>query len=118
MELHASTQMAIHNSQGIKYLEKMGYTRVVLAREVAFKNIKLIRKETSLELETFVHGALCIAYSGQCLMSSMIGGRSGNRGRCAQPCRMKYSLVDRNGHLLAKPETIGEHLLSPRDLKM
>jgi len=118
MELHASTQMAIHNSQGVKFLEEMGFNRAVLAREVSFANIKLIRQNSSLELETFVHGALCIAYSGQCLMSSMIGGRSGNRGRCAQPCRMKYSLVDRKGNLLAKPENIGEHLLSPRDLKM
>lgn len=119
MELHASTQMAIHNSQGIKFLEKMGFSRAVLAREVSFENIKLIRKQTTLEIETFVHGALCICLSGQCLMSSMIGGRSGNRGRCAQPCRMKYSLIDRNnGMPLVKPETIGEHLLSPRDLKM
>lgn len=118
LELHASTQMAIHNSEGVKFLEEMGFSRVVLAREVSFENIKIIREHSPLELETFVHGALCISYSGQCLMSSMIGGRSGNRGRCAQPCRMKYSLVDRKGNLLAQPENIGEHLLSPRDLKM
>ncbi|KJS87959.1 MAG: hypothetical protein JM58_02515 [Peptococcaceae bacterium BICA1-8] len=118
MELHASTQMTIHNSPGVKFLEDMGFSRGVLAREVSFENIKLIKQNSSLGLETFVHGALCIAYSGQCLMSSMIGGRSGNRGRCAQPCRMKYELVDQKGDLLVKPETIGEHLLSPRDLKM
>ncbi|MGI6226812.1 MAG: DUF3656 domain-containing U32 family peptidase [Peptococcales bacterium] len=118
IELHASTQMAIHNSLGVKYLENMGFSRAVLAREVSFDDIKLIREQSSLELETFVHGALCISYSGQCLMSSMIGGRSGNRGRCAQPCRMKYSLVDRKGNLLAQLKNTGEHLLSPRDLKM
>lgn len=118
MELHASTQMAVHNSQGIKFLEERGFSRVVLAREVSFENIKLIRERTSMELETFVHGALCICFSGQCLMSSMIGGRSGNRGHCAQPCRMKYSLVEKKGKLLAQPDIIGEHLLSPRDLKM
>jgi len=118
MELHASTQMTVHNSPGVKFLEDMGFRRGVLAREVSFENIKLIKQTTFLELETFVHGALCIAYSGQCLMSSMIGGRSGNRGRCAQPCRMKYGLVNKKGNLLVKPETTGEHLLSPRDLKM
>ncbi|MFZ5942487.1 MAG: DUF3656 domain-containing U32 family peptidase [Bacillota bacterium] len=118
MELHASTQMAVHNSEGIKFLEKMGFTRGVLAREVSFENIKLIKEKTYLELETFVHGALCFAYSGQCLMSSMIGGRSGNRGRCAQPCRMKYSLVDSLGKQLIDPACVGEHLLSPKDLKM
>jgi putative protease len=118
MELHASTQMAVHNSQGVKYLEKMGFTRVVLAREVSFENINLIKHNSSLELETFVHGALCVAYSGQCLMSSMIGGRSGNRGRCAQPCRLKYSLVDSKGKLIIYLNNLGEHLLSPKDLKM
>jgi len=118
IELHASTQMAVHNSSGVNFLEKMGFTRAVLAREVSLENIKEIRKNSSLELETFVHGALCIAYSGQCLLSSMIGGRSGNRGRCAQPCRMKYSLVDNKGNELAGVENVGEYLLSPKDLKM
>lgn len=117
IEVHGSTQMAVHNSAGVQYLEDMGFTRAVLAREVSLENIRRIRENTSIELETFVHGALCVSYSGQCLMSSLIGGRSGNRGRCAQPCRMKYSLVDHRGKPIAAEE-IGEHLLSPKDLKM
>ncbi len=117
MELHGSTQMAVHNSAGVNFLEEMGFTRVVLAREVSLENISRIRENSSIELETFVHGALCISYSGQCLMSSLIGGRSGNRGRCAQPCRMKYSLVDNKGKPITT-EKIGEYLLSPKDLKM
>lgn len=118
MELHASTQMAIHNSQGVNFLEEMGFKRCVLAREVSFENIHLIKESSSLELETFIHGALCVAYSGQCLMSSMIGGRSGNRGRCAQPCRMKYTLVNNKGKKILDTNKTGEHLLSPKDLKM
>jgi len=118
MELHASTQMAIHNSQGVNFLEEMGFKRCVLAREVSFENIHLIKESSSLELETFIHGALCVAYSGQCLMSSMIGGRSGNRGRCAQPCRMKYTLVNNKGKKILDANKTGEHLLSPKDLKM
>lgn len=115
MDLHASTQMTIHNSAGANFLEEMGFTRAVLAREVSLENIKLMREKTNMELEVFVHGALCISYSGQCLMSSMIGGRSGNRGRCAQPCRLKYSLVKKNSKEALRIE---EHLLSPKDLKM
>ena len=83
LEVHASTQMHIHNELGIKFCEKMGITRVVLARETSIEMIQKIRQKTNLELEVFVHGALCISYSGQCLMSSLIGGRSGNRGACA-----------------------------------
>lgn len=113
MEIHASTQMTIHNSPGVRMLEKMGISRVVLAREVSLDNIRLIGERTNLPLETFVHGALCVSYSGQCLMSSMIGGRSGNRGRCAQPCRMNYILLDEQGR-----EIEAGHLLSPRDLNM
>lgn len=113
MEIHASTQMTIHNSPGVRMLEEMGISRVVLAREVSHENIKLIGETTTMPLESFVHGALCVSYSGQCLMSSMIGGRSGNRGRCAQPCRMNYSLVDERGR-----EIEAGHLLSPRDLNM
>ncbi len=113
VEIHASTQMTIHNSAGVRYIEKMGFARVVLAREVSLENIKLIGEKSSLPLETFVHGALCVSYSGQCLMSSMIGGRSGNRGRCAQPCRLSYTLVDSKGK-----EVEAGHLLSPKDLKM
>ena len=90
--VHASTQMTIHNSGGVKALERAGVKRVVLARECGKKEIAAIRKQTSAELEIFVHGALCMSYSGQCLMSSLIGGRSGNRGGCAQPCRLPYTL--------------------------
>jgi len=113
MEIHASTQMTIHNSAGVRFLEELGLGRVVLAREVSLNNIELIGEHSKLPLETFIHGALCVSYSGQCLMSSMIGGRSGNRGRCAQPCRLNYTLVNKKNEELQ----IG-HLLSPRDLKM
>ena len=109
--LHASTQMTVHNIAGAKALEKMGFRRVVLARELTEGQIAQIRRETGLELEVFVHGALCYCYSGQCLLSSMLGGRSGNRGRCAQPCRLAYELLDAAG------KTAGSgHLLSPKDL--
>lgn len=107
--LHASTQMTVHNLDGVKQLEKLGFSRVVLARELSFDEIKYIKEHTSIELEVFIHGALCISYSGQCLISSMIGGRSGNRGDCAQPCRLPYSLYE-NNNLLDKG-----YLLSPRD---
>ncbi len=90
--LHGSTQMSIYSLEGVKVLEKMGFERVVLARELSLEEIKFICSNTTVEIEVFVHGALCISYSGQCLMSSMIGGRSGNRGKCAQPCRMHYSI--------------------------
>lgn len=113
--LHGSTQMTIHNREGAEFLAEMGFKRVVLAREVSLADIALINQNPLLELEIFGHGALCISYSGQCLMSSLIGGRSGNRGRCAQPCRMTYTLVDEKGHSIGDEE-IGEHLLSPRDL--
>ena len=112
MNVHASTQMTIHNSEGVRFLHDMGVRRVVLAREMALAEIKEIIQNTDMEIETFVHGALCICYSGQCLMSSMIGGRSGNRGYCAQPCRKKYDLY-RKGK---KVSTNGKFLLSPRDL--
>ncbi len=115
MELHASTQMTVHNAAGVRYLEELGIHRVVLAREVSLENIELIGKAARLPLEVFVHGALCVSYSGQCLMSSMIGGRSGNRGRCAQPCRLKYTLLNAKGEEI---KTAGEHLLSPKDLNM
>lgn len=105
-ELHASTQMTAHNLEGVNLLYHLGYKRVVLSRELSFKEIQYISQNTNAEIEVFSHGALCICYSGQCLMSSMIGGRSGNRGRCAQPCRMKYTLEidgvhDRSGYLLS-----------------
>lgn len=108
--IHASTQMTVYNLEGVKALERMGFERAVLARELELGEIKEICRNTALEIEIFIHGALCIGYSGQCLMSSMIGGRSGNRGKCAQPCRMHYS-VARDGKNLKSG-----YLLSPKDI--
>jgi U32 family peptidase len=100
--LHASTQMTIHNLAGIRQLEKMGFQRVVLARELSIEEIGHICRNTSLEIEVFIHGALCYSYSGLCFFSSMLGGRSGNRGRCAQPCRMQYKTSQNNeGYLFS-----------------
>ena len=112
--LHASTQMTIHNLEGVKILSELGFSRVVLSRELSLPEIKKIAKNSSIEIEIFMHGALCVCYSGQCLMSSMIGGRSGNRGRCAQPCRLPYILVDENNQEIL--QNVGEYLLSPKDL--
>ena len=92
LSLHASTQMTIHQLEGVKVLEEMGFSRVIPARELTLEELKHISGSSCLELETFIHGALCVSYSGQCLMSSMLGGRSGNRGMCAQPCRLAYTL--------------------------
>ena len=100
LPLHASTQMAAHNPQAVEFLAEQGFKRVVLAREMDFEEIARCANRGA-ELEVFVHGALCVSCSGQCLLSSMIGGRSGNRGLCAQPCRMRYSLDGREGHLLS-----------------
>ncbi len=116
LPLHASTQMAVHNTPGVQLLEEQGFERVVLARETSLESIKQIKAETDVELEVFVHGALCVAYSGQCLLSSMIGGRSGNRGLCAQPCRMSYQLVDGDGTVYQSED--GPYLLSTKDLNM
>ena len=118
LELHASTQMTAHNLPGVEFLRDAGLKRVVLARENDLESIRRIRELAGVQLETFVHGALCVCYSGQCLMSSLIGGRSGNRGRCAQPCRLEYRLVDDKGRGLADPGEVGEYLLSPRDLNI
>ena len=112
--LHASTQMTVHNSEGVKFLAELGFNRVVLSRELSLKEIETICKNSPIETEIFIHGALCVCWSGQCLMSSMIGARSGNRGRCAQPCRLPYALVDGGGQNLLK--SAGEYLLSPKDL--
>ena len=101
MDIHASTQMTITSAAGAKLLEEQGASRVVPARELSLKEVRRIHDETSLEVECFVHGALCYCYSGQCLMSSMIGGRSGNRGQCAQPCRLLWSAQGHKGHLLS-----------------
>lgn len=116
LPLHASTQMTIYNLAGVEFLAKAGLERVVLARELSLADIQYICRHSPVEIETFIHGALCICYSGQCLMSSMIGGRSGNRGRCAQPCRLPYQLVDRKGQPVLANDAAGEYLLSPRDL--
>ena len=111
MDVHGSTQMTIHNLQGVLALEKMGFKRVVLSRELSLSEIEYICNNSNVEIEVFAHGALCISYSGQCLLSSTIGARSGNRGRCAQPCRLPYELVDSHNKVLDKG-----YLLSPRDL--
>jgi len=118
MEIHASTQMTQNNTFGLKQLERLGFSRVILARETTAEEIGQIVKNTNLDVEVFVHGALCICYSGQCLMSSYIGARSGNRGRCAQPCRLTYSLMDEKGKDLLAGKKLGDHLLSPRDLNL
>ena len=113
IELHASTQMTITSVYGAKELKRLGCCRVVPAREVSLEEIRRIYDETGMDIETFVHGALCYCYSGQCLMSSLIGGRSGNRGACAQPCRQPYTLV-RDGKEVMKQEA---YVLSLKDLK-
>ena len=110
LPVHASTQMSVHNLDGVIALQKMGFSRVVLSRELSLKEIEYICKNSDVEIEVFVHGALCISYSGQCLFSSMVGGRSGNRGKCAQPCRLPYDLLE-NDKIIDKG-----YLLSPRDL--
>ncbi len=92
MEIHTSTQMTVTGADGVRFLQQFGVTRVVMAREVSLSEMKRIHEETGMELEAFVHGALCYSYSGQCLFSSILGGRSGNRGRCAQPCRLPYTV--------------------------
>ena len=111
LELHASTQMHIHNIEGVKLVEKLGLKRVVLARETNIETIKYIKENTNIDLEIFVQGALCISYSGQCLMSALIGNRSGNRGSCAGSCRQKYNLIVNNEKVNKE-----EYLLSTKDL--
>ena len=111
LEVHASTQMHLHNLEGVKLVEELGIKRAVLARETDIDLVKEIKKSTNIEIEIFVHGALCISYSGQCLMSSLIGGRSGNRGSCAGSCRQKYDLIA-NGKKVNKDS----YLLSTKDL--
>lgn len=116
IRLHASTQMTVHNPEGVKYLQEQGIKRIVLARELSLDDLQAIHRDTGdIELEIFVHGALCYCYSGQCLFSSVVGGRSGNRGRCAQPCRLGYDLYIAN-HGKVELEGHGRYLLSPADL--
>lgn len=112
IELHASTQMTVTSLEGVRFLEDMGFSRVVLARELSSKEIEAIARGARAELEVFVHGAVCMCYSGQCLMSSVLGGRSGNRGRCAQPCRLKYELWS------ADKKLSEAYALSPKDLAL
>jgi collagenase-like PrtC family protease len=114
LPLIASTQMHNHNSDRVAFLEKAGFQRAILARELSLEQIREIRAKTTLELEFFVHGALCVGYSGQCSMSYALGGRSGNRGQCAQPCRKAYTLMDRNGTALIQDR----YLLSLKDLNL
>lgn len=113
LPIHASTQMTVHNIEGALLAKELGCERIVLARELSISQIQEIREAVDAEIEVFVHGALCFAYSGQCLMSSLIGGRSGNRGMCAQPCRMEYRILE-NGTVLQ--DVPGLYLLSCRDL--
>lgn len=114
IEVHASTQMTITSPDGVKLIERLGVTRVVLARELTLEEIARLRAETTMELEVFVHGALCVSYSGQCLSSEAWGGRSANRGQCAQACRHPYDLI-----VDGRTEDLGDraYLLSPRDLE-
>lgn len=112
LDIHASTQMSIHNLQGVLKMQDLGFKRVVLARELSLQEIEYICNNSDIEIECFIHGALCISYSGQCLFSSMVGGRSGNRGKCAQPCRLPYQLLENDrkidqGHLLSTRDLCG-----------
>ena len=112
LPIHTSTQMTVTGIEGVKFLKKYGVTRVVMARETSLPEMKRIHEETGMELEAFVHGALCYCYSGQCLFSSLLGGRSGNRGRCAQPCRLPYTTLDSKGKVLLKDS----YILSMKDM--
>jgi putative protease len=113
VRIHASTQIDAHNAETVSALADLGVSRVTLARELSLSEIGDLTASSPVELESFVHGSLCFCHSGQCLMSSMIGGRSANRGTCAQPCRLPYDLIDAAGQ---EAETPGRHLLSPKDL--
>lgn len=105
LPVHGSTQMTVTNADGARLLRDQGFSRVVLARELSLPEIRRIHEKAGVELECFIHGALCYCYSGQCLMSSMLGGRSGNRGRCAQPCRLPYTVYDGGGNAVSRRET-------------
>ena len=127
LDMHASTQMTIHNTPGVEWASKFGFKRVVLSRELEISEVEKIKSQTAncgIEIEIFGHGALCYSYSGQCLLSSFIGGRSGNRGMCAQPCRKKYTLLAADIDKYGKPVDIhqvylkDEYLLSTRDLSV
>lgn len=111
IDFYASTQCDNRTTEKVKFLENVGFKRVILARELSIEQIRQIRKQTNVELETFIHGALCVSYSGQCYLSYAIGKRSANRGECAQPCRKKYSLLDEDGNFIAKDK----YLLNLKD---
>ena len=111
IQIHASTQCDNRILEKVKFFDSLGLSRVILARELSLEQIKEICAETECEIETFIHGALCVSYSGQCYLSFANGGRSANRGECAQPCRKRYSLVDENGKVLLKDK----YLLSLKD---
>lgn len=115
LPLHASTQMTLTNSGGVNFAKNAGMERSVLARELSLKEIEVATSQGT-EIEAFCHGALCVCYSGQCLMSSLIGGRSGNRGRCAQPCRLPYKLMNAQGEDVLEGKDAGQYLLSPKDM--
>lgn len=112
LPIHTSTQMTLTGIEGVRLLQSYGVTRVVMARETSLAEMKKIHEATGMELEAFVHGALCYCYSGQCLFSSLLGGRSGNRGRCAQPCRLAYTVMDENHKDLLKDS----YILSMKDM--
>lgn len=113
LKLHASTQISVTSAAGAAFLKKQGASRIVTAREISLQEIRAIKEQVDIEIETFIHGALCYCYSGQCLMSSLIGGRSGNRGRCAQPCRLSYRVTDDSGKCY---KSKNPYPLSPKDL--
>ena len=114
LEIHTSTQMTVTNRYGAQMMKELGANRIVTAREMSFVEIEDIAKHVDVEIESFVHGALCYCFSGQCLFSSMIGGRSGNRGRCAQPCRLPYAVVDEKNKVMNNPKK--PYILSLKDL--
>ena len=111
IKFFASTQCNNDTIEKIKFLEQAGFSRVILPRELSINEIKKIKENTNIELESFIHGALCVSYSGQCYLSYSIGGRSANRGKCAQPCRKKYSLIDDFGNIIFKDK----YLLNLKD---
>lgn len=112
IDLHASTQLSVTSAYGAQILKDKGFTRIVPARELSLSEIEAIRNNCSIEIESFIHGAMCYCYSGQCLFSSLLGGRSGNRGRCTQPCRLPYDLLDENKTVIEKEK----YILSMNDM--
>ena len=113
LDIHASTQMMITGPEGAALLKEMGATRIVTAREISLKEIEEIHTNVDIEIESFIHGAMCYSYSGQCLFSSILGGRSGNRGKCAGPCRQPYAVYE-NGRL--RNDEDSRYVLSLRDM--